>query len=251
MWFSKKLFNFAQFFGYIYVYTPSVEPTAKHTQAGNKNQVQKLSLIIKKITCFQKYLQTNMRNYFTTFLFLLLTSVTACGQSNDLPKTKFTLSYFGETVSHPGLNVGIEQYPFQSHKYQLIVASNMGAYVHIRNNTSLFLRVQSGQRVTFGSGVFFDHFMGLGYLHHFTHGGDNYEVLPNGAIVKTSNTGRSMIMPSVAIGAGYDFSKKTKWQMSYFVRPELFWKAPFNGYYLTHLALNTGFVFKLNKKNER
>lgn len=192
-----------------------------------------------------------MKHHTLIFLLFLFFSINSYGQENNLSKTKLTLSYFGETITHTGLNMGIEYYPFQSKKYQMILASNIGGYVHIRNNTSLFIREQWGQRISFDCGVFIDEFIGLGYLHQFTHGGDNYEVLPNGAVVKTPNSGSPMIMPSVAIGTGYDFSKKTKWNIIYFLRPELFWKAPFNGYYLTHLALNTGFIFKINKKNEK
>jgi len=192
-----------------------------------------------------------MKHVTFIFLIFLFTHINSNGQENNLPKTKLTLSYFGETITHNGLNLGFEYYPFQSKKYQMILASNIGGYVHIRNNTSLFIREQWGQRITFDWGIFIDEFIGLGYLHQFTHGGDNYEVLSNGAIVKTPNNGSPMIMPSVAIGTGYDFSKKTKWNIIYFLRPELFWKAPFNGYYLTHFALNTGFIFKLSKKNEK
>lgn len=182
-------------------------------------------------------------------LFFALTS--AYGQGDSLPKTKFTLGYFGETITHPGLNFGIEYYPFQSNKFQMILAANGGGYVHIRNNSAFFVRGQWGQRITFDSGVFVDEFLGLGYFHQFTHGGDNYEVLPNGAVVKTPNSGSPMIMASLALGTGYDFSKKTKWNVIFFFRPELFWKAPFNGYYLTNIALNTGFIFNLRSKNEK
>lgn len=191
-----------------------------------------------------------MKQIFIICIGLFSSLTNTYGQSDNLPKTKFTLSYFGETITHTGLNMGIEHYPFQSNKYQMILAANIGGYVHIRNNTSLFVRGQWGQRVTFGSGVFIDEFIGIGYLHQFTNGGDNYEVLSNGAVVETPNNGSAMVMPSIALGTGYDFSKKTKWNIVYFLRPELFWKAPFNGYYLTHFALNTGFIFNIGKRYE-
>lgn len=177
--------------------------------------------------------------------------IIARGQGKELPKMKFMLGYYGETFTHSGLNAGIEYYPFQSEKYQMILASNIGGYFHIRNNTSLFIREQWGQRISFGCGVFIDEFIGIGYLHQFTHGGDNFRVLPNGAVVKTPDSGSPMIMPSVAIGTGYDFSRKTNWNIIFFLRPELFWKAPFNGYYLTHLVINAGIIFKTVKKDEK
>lgn len=166
-------------------------------------------------------------------------------QSDSSDKTKFTLGYYGETITHTGFTLGVEHAFFQNEKYKILIAANAGGYVHIRNNTSLFLRGQWGQRVTFDSGIFLDHFLGIGYLHQFTHGGAIYEVLPNGAVVETPNNGKSKFMPSIAVGTGYDFSKKGKHDLSVYIRPELFWKAPFNGYYLTHFALNAGIIFNL------
>lgn len=170
------------------------------------------------------------------------------GQENKLPNIRLSASYFGETLTHTGANVGIEYYPYPCQKFQPILAANVGGYVHIRNNTSLFLRGQWGQRITFAKGIFVEEFLGIGYLHQFTHGGKNYEVLPNGAVNKIPNNGKPMIMPSISLGTGYDFSQKINHALLIFIRPELFWKAPFNGYYLTHFALNAGFIFNINKK---
>lgn len=189
-----------------------------------------------------------MKRVFFVFLIFAFLKTGVLGQTTDLPKTKWMLGYFGETITHTGINLGLEYYPFQSERYQMILAPNLGGYVHIRNNTSLFLRVQWGQRVNFDSGLFLEQFMGLGYLHQFTHGGQNYEVLPNGAVLEVSNSGRPMFMPCVALGTGYDFSKKTRFNLTYFIRPEFFWKGPFNGYYLTHIALNTGVLFHFNNQ---
>lgn len=192
-----------------------------------------------------------MKRSFLIVFLLLFTLVSTYGQKDVYPETRLTIGYFGETLTHPGLNLGIEYTPFRSKKYQTILAANIGGYVHKRNNTSFFIRGQWGQRIGFDNGIFIDEFIGLGYLHQFTHGGDLYDVLPNGAVVKTPDNGSPMVMPSVALGTGYDFSKKTKWNIVYFLRPELFWKAPFNGYYLTHLAINTGFILKTGIGNEK
>lgn len=187
-------------------------------------------------------------NKLLTLFFSSLITFVSYSQEIKKPKLMYSIGYYGETITHTGINFGIEYYPFQNDKFQMILATNVGGYVHKRNNSSLFIREQWGQRVTFKNGIFIDEFLGVGYLHHFTHGGEIYEVLPNGAVISSPNNGRSMIMPSVAIGTGYDFSKKTKTNLIFYIRPELFWKAPFNGYYLTHLALNTGFILKLNNK---
>lgn len=191
-----------------------------------------------------------MKRPFLIVVLLLFTLGGTYGQADVFPETRLTIGYFGETLAHPGLNLGIEFTPLRSERYQMILAAGVGGYIHKRNNTSCFIRGLWGQRVTFNNGIFIDEFIGLGYLHQFPHGGDLFDVLPNGAVVRTPNSGSPLVMPSVALGTGYDFSKKTKWSIVYFLRPELFWKAPFNGYYLTHLAINTGFILNISKKDE-
>ena len=182
-----------------------------------------------------------MRSYL--FLFSLFLSASLFSQ-DTLPPSKFqyTIGYFGETVTHAGFNLGLERQLSDSEKYQIILAVNAGYYKHIRNNTSIFLRAQWGQRINFTNGVFIDHFLGVGYLHQFVSGGDIYEVLPNGAVVESPNTGSPKFMPSIAVGAGYNFPES---RFSLYVRPELFWKAPFNGYFLTNFALNAGVIIKM------
>ena len=169
----------------------------------------------------------------------------AFGQEATQSKVAINLGYFGETVFHPGMNFGIEYYPHQTDRHQMILAGNFGGYVHRRNNKSLFVRAQWGQRLHLKSGLFFDQFIGLGYLHHYTHGGDTYEVKPNGAVVETPNSGQSLVMPSISLGAGYSLAKNKAYGIKVYLRPELFWKAPFNGYYLTHFALSTGIILNL------
>jgi len=162
-------------------------------------------------------------------------------QDSNRSKLAFNFGYFGETVTHPGMNLGIEYYPHQTKRHQSILAGSIGGYVHVRNNKAFFIRAQWGQRLHFKNGLFIDQFIGLGYLHQFVHGGELYEVKPNGAVIETPDSGQPMIMPSVSFGTGYSLNNT----LSIYVRPELFWKAPFNGYYLTNLALNAGVIYKL------
>lgn len=183
----------------------------------------------------------------TILIFLLFPLFTFAQNEKEL---RMSVGYFGETLAHPGVNLGIEYGVPVSTKEQMLVSLNVGGYVHPKNNTSLFIRGQWGQRFNLKSGLFFESFLGLGYLHQFTHGGDKFEVKPNGAVVKIPNSGRPMVMPSVALGIGWNFHKNEKFFPSFYLRPELFWKAPFNGYYLTHIAINAGIIVKL-KSHEK
>ncbi len=102
---------------------------------------------------------------------LLFSSVLAHAQTEELPTRALTVSYFGETLTHPGLTLGIEYYPLQSPKHQLVWSVSTGAYLHRRNNTSWFVRFQVGQRLILGRGFVLENFLGLGYLRQRTHGG--------------------------------------------------------------------------------
>ena len=178
-------------------------------------------------------------------LILLFSYLLTHAQTEELPTRALTVAYFGETLTHPGLTLGVEHYPLQSPKHQLVWSVSTGAYLHRRNNTSWFIRLQVGQRLMLGRSFVLENFLGLGYLRQFTHGGDVYQVLPNGAIVENKRAGRGKIMPSVGLGMGYRGINIHGKTIQIFARPEIFWKAPFNGYYLTHFAINIGIIMPL------
>lgn len=165
------------------------------------------------------------------------------GIAQQKTNLRYTIGYFGEMLAHPGLNFGIEYATPQSQKHQMLLAANIGGYVHPKNNTSLFLRGQWGQRINFKTGYFINSYIGLGYLHQFVHGGESFQVQPNGAITKINDWGQPYFMPSIAIGNGWHFKREEKRPISFYLQPELFWKAPFNGYYLTHFSINAGLIF--------
>ena len=172
----------------------------------------------------------------------LLFSKCVYSQETDPSGTYVFAGYHGETISHPGIQLGVEKQLGGSEKFNSLFALSIGGYVHPRNNTSLFAQAQLGQRIFFRSGLFIDHFIGFGYLHQFVHGGATYEVLPNGAVVELKNHGQPKFKPSISFGTGYAFKQ---FNAIIYARPEVFWKAPFNGYYLTHLAFNAGLIIKL------
>ena len=182
---------------------------------------------------------------YPTFVVLLFCYVLANAQTEELATKAVSVSYFGETLTHPGLALGVEHYPLQSPKHQLVWSVSVGGYLHPRNNTSFFARLQVGQRLLLGGKFMLENFVGIGYLRQRPQGGAVYRVLPNGAVVENKRSGSGKIMPSVALGIGYNGIKIHGKSIKVFARPEIFWKAPFNGYYLTHFAMNTGFIVPL------
>lgn len=184
-------------------------------------------------------------------IILLLFVIPIVVDAQEPKEFRLSLGYYGETLSHPGLNIGIEYGVPNNRKEQMILSLNIGGYLHKKNNTSLFVKAHWAQRYNFNKGLFFEGAMGIGYLHHIAHGGDKFEVKPNGAIVQVKKYGNPMLMPSVGLGLGWNFfSAHQNRRLSVFVKPELFWKAPFNGYFLTHFAMNGGVIFNLYK-NEK
>lgn len=179
------------------------------------------------------------------FILSFFIYATVVSAQEDECKNRFFLGYYGEEFIHPGMNLGIGFTSFQSGMYQILFSANAGAFLKDGSHTSVFARSQVGQCATFNSGIFIDHFLGFGALHQFATGGDDQEVLPNGEVVDISTKGSPKFIPSIAVGVGYDFKKKHDFDGTIFLRPELFWKTPFNGYYQTHFAINAGVMVSL------
>jgi len=155
-------------------------------------------------------------------------------------RSAVTMGYFGETFTHPGFFAGYEHNLRPQKHYQLLLNLTLGGYVHPRNHTGLFSEVGLGQRFKFRSRFFLEQFIGIGYLHAFLNGGPVYSVTDNGAVSKSSNLGRSHLMPSVSLGFGWNVAHSEKLPLMFFIRPKVFWQYPFNGYALPHVALQAG-----------
>ncbi|MBC8155882.1 MAG: hypothetical protein H7Z72_23585 [Bacteroidetes bacterium] len=164
-------------------------------------------------------------------------------QQVDQPPTYqrgITISYFGDALTHPGAVVSVEQSILPG-RYQLVFCVNVGGYVHKRNHTALFTNLQIGQRYRFNSGFYVEQYVGLGYFRSYLNGDGIYEVSNGGAVSRASNGGQGYRMPMVSVGVGWDLSQGPHARpLRLFVRPTVFWQAPFNGYALPHIALQTG-----------
>lgn len=163
-------------------------------------------------------------------------------QTGALPayKTGVSVSYFGDLITHPGAVVSVEQSILPG-RYQLVGSLNLGGYIHKRNHTALFTNLQIGQRYRFRSGFYLEQFVGLGYFRSYLNGDGIYEVSSTGVASQAANPGRGYVMPIINVGAGWDLShRRNAIPLRLFVRPTLFWQAPFNGYSLPHLALQVG-----------
>lgn len=168
-------------------------------------------------------------------------------QKGTLP---LTITLFSESVSLPnfrnifknpnlGIRIGTELYYSKNENRQLIQTINLGYYYHKDFQNGLYLTSEFGYRKFFNK-AFADATVGVGYL-LINSALPRYELKGNDYERISSTFGR--IMPTIGLGAGYQFDK-----VSIFSRYEMFGETPF-GYKgvpaLPHKAFHVGTRFNL------
>jgi hypothetical protein len=147
------------------------------------------------------------------------------------------ISYFGETLVHPGFVIGYENNFFRSFNFTV----SIGTYIHYRNHAGLFLNAGLNWRHTFPIGYSMEFGFGLGYLHTWVHGGNIYIVDDDGNVSIKPNRGRPHFMPSLKIGLlGWDFRKRTEIPLRLNADIIIFGRYPFNNFILPHVAMRIG-----------
>ena len=159
----------------------------------------------------------------------------------DKREIPINLSYLGETIVHPGIEIGYENTFFKGFNYTV----SIGAYVHQRNHTGLFLSSGINWRHTYPIGYSPEIGIGLGYLHTWAHGGNTYTVDDNGN-VSITRSGRPHFMSSIKLGIlGWDLRQKTNIPIRINTDIIVFGQYPFNNYLLPHFALKIGGTYYL------
>ena len=172
--------------------------------------------------------------------FIIPCALKAQNETMTEKRSAVTFGYFGETITNPGLFFGYEYNLRPQKRYQLHLSANAGGYHHSHNHTGLFSELQIGQRYTFGSGVFVEQLLGVGYLRTFLSGGKIYEVTEQGVVSEASNSGRGHFMPSLSLGFGLNLAQKDKAPLLLFLRPKAYLQYLYNGYALPHIAVLIG-----------
>ena|GEM_PF-2555405 len=163
---------------------------------------------------------------------------------NKSGKNEISIAYFGETVTHPGLTLGIERNLWEKKKLKLISSANIGWYTHPRHHCAAFLNIEGGFRSTTSFGLYSDFFLGIGY-HHSWVNGDVY-VSDGGDDVKIiRDAGRPHLMTNVSFGLGWDFSKKTSSHTKLFIRIKPMFIYPVNNNMLIQAAAMVGVIWPL------
>ena len=182
-----------------------------------------------------------MNKKYVLFLALICVIQSAFGQ--DKKVIPINISYFGETLIHPGVEIGYENTFFKSFNYTL----SIGTYIHQRNHVGLFLNSGLNWRHTFPIGYSVEFGLGLGYLHYWEHGGDTYTVDGDGDVSRKPKYGHPQFMPTVKLGVlGWDFRKKTNIPLRLNADAIIFGRYPYNSYMLPGFALKVGGTYYLS-----
>jgi hypothetical protein len=170
-----------------------------------------------------------------------------CSAQTDSVKNNYVgAAYFSEGGFYPGFTFIAERSLVRNQNFEVMAAARLGAYFHYRNHTGIFLMAQSGQRIRLYRQLYFEHYLGVGYLHTFLNGGEPYYVDATGAIHKKSNAGTPHFMPSVSFGLGFN-THIQKQVFRFYGRPIVFWMIPFNQTSLVQFGVELGGVMKLRK----
>ena len=167
-------------------------------------------------------------------------------QENIHKRHGFHIAYLGEMVTHPGLSIGYEKFLNYEDKFGIFLRSTLGFYRHFRNNTTYMLTLESGFRRNFRSGIFVDQSIGIGYFNRWVHGDGQFYVNENGGIEEKSGIGRSFVPFLANLGLGYHI-QTNKAQFSPFIRPNFYWKMPFNETPNMQLAVMVGILYRSKK----
>jgi len=179
-----------------------------------------------------------MKKIFMVFVLICLFLPSTFGQ--DKRTMPINVSYFGESLIHPGIEIGYENTFFKSFNFTV----GIGAYIHQRNHVGLFVNTGINWRHTFPIGYSMEFGLGLGYLHTWEHGGNTYIVDDSGNVSIKSKYGRPNFMPTVKLGLlGWDFQKKAGIPLRINADILIFGQYPFNNYVMPHVALKTGVTY--------
>ena len=151
------------------------------------------------------------------------------------------IGYFGETGVYPGVVIELEHEKYRSERLSSSSRANIGYYSHPRNHAGLFLDIHHGLRRTFSSGIMLESSVGIGVMLS-GYNEEVYGISGSGEFTESSRLANPDFMPSITIGAGYEFSNDREKRRMIWARPKIFWQYPFNTLALPHLALQLGYT---------
>lgn len=182
-----------------------------------------------------------MKSIISIVIISVLYSMTTSGQT----RLNVGGGYFGQNLTYPGVVLEFEMEHSYSERASLPIRFDLGAYVHPRYHTGLFLDANVGFRQYFRSGLFVEEGIGAGILQSWLHSDQVYEVDDSGAVSVTSRTNPPDFMPSLILGLGVDLTKDSGKRNLIWLRPKVFWQVPYKNSSTYNFAVQLGFTHTL------
>ncbi|HLU89434.1 MAG TPA: hypothetical protein VKZ51_06330 [Cyclobacteriaceae bacterium] len=179
---------------------------------------------------------------------LLFTFVSVCtvqAQIENSPQHAFHIGYLAEMLTHPGLSLGYEKYLNDDSRFEVFFRATAGYYNHFRNNSTYMVTVESGFRRNLRGGLFLEQALGIGYFYRLVNSDGQYAVHDDGSIVEKPSLGNSFLPVLANVGIGYHFHTG-KTRISPFLRPNFYWKMPFNDTPNMQMSLMAGIIYGIN-----
>jgi hypothetical protein len=164
------------------------------------------------------------------------------------------VSYFGESITHPGLKFGMEFLLSGKNSHsktngkvvyrQLTLAPNLGIYYHPGNHTAVFLNAEIGFRIIRPKGFMTQISAGAGYQRTFL-AAKTYQINQQGEAQRVYLAGSDRFMPCMNITAGKMMKGENSRIISYFGGIGAFLQYPFNNMWLPGLVLELGIAFRV------
>lgn len=180
-------------------------------------------------------------------------------QAQSLRPNSIFASYFGETITHPGLKIGLTYQLKNWDKTKtkkngtkttiqrsLDLNPSIGFFYHRAYQTGIFILPELSYTTKKANGNFLVTAIGCGYMRTILP--NVYDLNSNGEIKKI-NVGYNYFLSSYALIFGKDLSVKKNIPISIFLKPQILYALPNATKGVSYFAFELGVSYKLTKKN--
>ncbi|MDC7126423.1 MAG: hypothetical protein PQJ46_12700 [Spirochaetales bacterium] len=189
----------------------------------------------------------NRRHIGLVAVFFLFSVLTISAQEQK-QLFSFGIGYFGETITHPGVELFAEYPLFQLNSSKILLRCNFGYYNHSDYSHNFFILPEIVYNYQFPNGIFVEPSVGAGWLCQFPDGKTvSYD---SGTFVTTTSV-RHYFMPSAALKGGFVFTVAGKESLVLASGFRAFWQYPFNSQWLFHPAIEFEFRYRFLKEDEK
>ena len=190
-------------------------------------------------------------------LFIALLTTCSILQAQSLRPKSIYASYFGETVTHPGLKIGVTyQLKFWDKtktrkngdkriiQRSIELSPGIGFFYHKDYQTGLFVLPEWSYSRKNAKGNFLTAGIGVGYMRTFIP--NVYDLNANGEI-ESIDAGYNYFLTNYSITFGKDLSVKKMIPISIYIKPQLMYALPNATNGISYFALELGASYKLTK----